>query len=429
MPEQMAETDTRLKNAARMLESNQTAEARQQGPALIEAYANLELSALKSGLTEAAEQAVQQAEEAEAEDYAPRTLRAAREELQLVHAVLESDRTQRDKAERHARKAIWLARRAQALTELAMTFEQQDYGHEDILLWHQDQLKTVGEPLDTELPFDESDRAAVSTLRDGIESLLGALASARATNEDNQERIAALQTELEETHTRYQDKLAELAREQQDQLAKIQTASASQLRKLQKETKDRLATVKKEYEEQLSAEARARAEAERQRKQAEQRYEQVQSLFSEDEALVSRHGDNVRIDVYGFDFKPGESDIGSRNFGLLHRVLSAINEFPDSKVRIEGHTDARGSEDRNLRLSINRAAAVESFLTDVGGIAPTRVESDGYGESKPVAPNDSAEGRAKNRRISVLIINDVDDLEQKPPEHSPAVSRAGRPGR
>ena len=90
---------------------------------------------------------------------------------------------------------------------------------------------------------------------------------------------------------------------------------------------------------------------------------------------------------------------------LQDKVVSAINTFPDSKVAIGGHTDSRGSKDRNLRISIDRARNVVTFLAQVGGIAAPRLSSEGNGETKPVASNDTAEGRAQNRRIEVTIIN------------------------
>jgi outer membrane protein OmpA-like peptidoglycan-associated protein len=71
-------------------------------------------------------------------------------------------------------------------------------------------------------------------------------------------------------------------------------------------------------------------------------------------------------------------------------------------VRVEGFTDSQGSDDYNYTLSERRAAAVQRALIDQG-IAPDRVEARGYGESFPVASNDSAAGRQLNRRVEVVI--------------------------
>ena len=73
------------------------------------------------------------------------------------------------------------------------------------------------------------------------------------------------------------------------------------------------------------------------------------------------------------------------------------------KIRVEGHTDDRGSDEYNLKLSDDRAASVMKYLTD-HGIAERRLESVGYGETRPIKDNESAEGRKANRRVEFTII-------------------------
>ena len=75
------------------------------------------------------------------------------------------------------------------------------------------------------------------------------------------------------------------------------------------------------------------------------------------------------------------------------------------RVRIEGHTDSRGSDEHNLDLSERRAAAVREYLIGEGGIAPERLESQGFGETVPIADNDDSDGRAVNRRVEFVIVD------------------------
>ena len=82
-----------------------------------------------------------------------------------------------------------------------------------------------------------------------------------------------------------------------------------------------------------------------------------------------------------------------------------IDIFPDSKIRVSGHTDSTGSDAVNMKLSEERAGKVAKFLTEVGGIAADRITVNGYGESRPVASNETADGRAANRRVEILIEN------------------------
>jgi OmpA-OmpF porin, OOP family len=76
---------------------------------------------------------------------------------------------------------------------------------------------------------------------------------------------------------------------------------------------------------------------------------------------------------------------------------------PAVRVRVEGHTDTEGELGRNQRLSDNRAKAVADFLAE-NGIASNRVVAVGYGQTRPIVPNDSDRNRARNRRIDFVIV-------------------------
>lgn len=153
--------------------------------------------------------------------------------------------------------------------------------------------------------------------------------------------------------------------------------------------------IRKDYEEK-----------ERRDRIAIQRFEHVQSLFNSKEAEVYRKGDNVLISARGFYFPSGGAEIIAQNFELLNKIISAIRQFPGSRLEISGHTDAIGDEDMNLPLSRKRAENIAKFLVEVGNIESDKITTRGYGESRPVASNETAEGRAKNRRIEMMIIND-----------------------
>ena len=88
----------------------------------------------------------------------------------------------------------------------------------------------------------------------------------------------------------------------------------------------------------------------------------------------------------------------------IEKFAKFLKENPNIKVEIQGHTDNTGSEEYNLKLSQRRAEAVRKVLIEKYGISPDRVIAKGYGESMPIAPNDTEEGRAKNRRVVAKII-------------------------
>jgi len=86
----------------------------------------------------------------------------------------------------------------------------------------------------------------------------------------------------------------------------------------------------------------------------------------------------------------------------LNILLDILQKYPDQQIIIQGHTDNVGSEEDNLKLSMDRAQAVLSYLKE-GGISDHRMSTKGYGESAPVADNDTVAGRQSNRRVEILF--------------------------
>jgi len=93
----------------------------------------------------------------------------------------------------------------------------------------------------------------------------------------------------------------------------------------------------------------------------------------------------------------------STSFAELDKLVSFLTDNPALRIEIEGHTDNQGTDAYNLDLSMKRARSVYNYLLD-HGISENRLSFKGYGESKPVSPNDTEEGRALNRRTEIRII-------------------------
>jgi outer membrane protein OmpA-like peptidoglycan-associated protein len=87
---------------------------------------------------------------------------------------------------------------------------------------------------------------------------------------------------------------------------------------------------------------------------------------------------------------------------VLAKLAGILLIMPELNLRIEGHTDATGSDEYNQRLSERRASAVRDFLA-AQGVDMNRMVAVGYGEYRPVADNDTREGRQKNRRVEIVI--------------------------
>lgn len=102
-------------------------------------------------------------------------------------------------------------------------------------------------------------------------------------------------------------------------------------------------------------------------------------------------------------FRSGSSKLDDKSFAILESIMDIVNRCPGMVIEVGGHTDDIGSDDANQALSEARAQSVARYLSDKG-IAAERFRTKGYGEAKPVVPNDTAEGRGRNRRIEFSVL-------------------------
>ncbi|MED5526596.1 OmpA family protein [Gallaecimonas pentaromativorans] len=124
---------------------------------------------------------------------------------------------------------------------------------------------------------------------------------------------------------------------------------------------------------------------------------------------VQRNGDNLLLTIpNGITFDVNRADVKPEFQSVLTDLASTLNKYPKTMVEISGHTDSTGSAAYNQTLSVNRADSVKSFLVR-RGVMPERLSTVGYGQTKPIASNATAEGRAKNRRVEIELIPIVDN--------------------
>jgi len=102
-------------------------------------------------------------------------------------------------------------------------------------------------------------------------------------------------------------------------------------------------------------------------------------------------------------FKVNSAEFTKKTYPVLEAIIAIMKKYPASNFRIEGHTDSTGSDEYNMKLSQRRADAVKSYLVE-HGISADRLTAKGYGETKPIASNKTASGRAKNRRVEIILI-------------------------
>lgn len=120
-------------------------------------------------------------------------------------------------------------------------------------------------------------------------------------------------------------------------------------------------------------------------------------------ATVERVGEGILITFdSGLLFEVNKSDIQTATKANLDQLSQTLKKYDDTNILVEGHTDATGEESYNKKLSDKRAQSVEDYLV-ANGVSGGRITTKGYGESQPVADNDSEAGRRQNRRVEVAI--------------------------
>ena len=376
VPDRWEQAEANLREADRLIEQGNLEAAKRRRPQLLNTYSAVELAALKEGVLEDARAALNTAREHDADDQAPKTFNQAQRELNLAVSTLEANREDVDKAHAHAQKAKTLAERANNVAELVKDFGRRDYTREDIVLWYQSQLAQVNQPLDRPIRFDQPNKQVIQSLRSNIA-----------------QQVAAA------------DQAQQLAAQREDEIQNLKQTHEQELAQLRQRQEAEIAAFQEQLNQELEAKETIQEELQKTAREIQQRYEKVNAMFSENEANVYRKQDDVLVSVFGFDFPPGSAEIKTDNYSLLDKIARSVKLFGEPEVVIQGHTDNTGSKDGNIALSQARAESVARFLRDTAEIPADRIRVEGYGASKPVATNDTPEGRAENRRVDVLIVN------------------------
>ena len=251
----------------------------------------------------------------------------------------------------------------------------------------------------------KSDRETREHLADMAELRIAIYTAAVAAARDR-ERLAALDDENKSIMLEASRRDAELSRLEAEKLRLQSLARAEEAERMREESDllsadAELARQEAEAARRL-ADARGR-EASLARQEADLASQQAQSLQQQMAALrpVSTSRGQVLTlgDVF---FSSGQSDLKAEARGNLKPVLDFINRYPGKKVSIEGHTDDRGADAQNLALSERRAGSVRDALVALGADA-ARFTVVGRGETSPLADNATTDGRARNRRVEVIV--------------------------
>lgn len=138
--------------------------------------------------------------------------------------------------------------------------------------------------------------------------------------------------------------------------------------------------------------------------QMDQQEAQLRQQLANSGVEIQRQGDTIRLQApEAITFATGSAQLQPRFMQVLDQLAQSVRQYPNTLIRIEGHADATGNAQFNQTLSENRAHAVASYLMQ-HGVDPKRIEAVGFGSTRPIASNATAEGRAQNRRVEILLI-------------------------
>jgi len=116
--------------------------------------------------------------------------------------------------------------------------------------------------------------------------------------------------------------------------------------------------------------------------------------------------EGIALDMNAILFDYDSAELTPQAKKDLEKIAQILKKYPNREIRVSGHTDSTGNPSYNLKLSENRAKSVVQNLTGDQGLDSKRFSYRGYGPRNPVADNGTGEGRARNRRVEVLIVTD-----------------------
>jgi len=344
--------------AIRLLERGDLKGSKRRDIEATSLYRDAELVAIKAQYLSETRRLLADADRARVGRYAPLTLGKAKKLLSDAERELSENRYDTDLPRSLAQQANYEAKHAIYLSEIVRKVRDKDLTAEELVLQWEQPLQAIAGVADVVPNMADGPDSLTAELVAYFENQRNSLQAREQENADNEIRVADMEEELRALDERLGGATAERA-------ALIQ---------------------------RLEAQARVK-----------QQFERVEKMFTRDEARVFREGNNVILRLVGLNFDSGASQIKPENFDLLGKVEKAIDVFPRSELTIEGHTDSHGGDDLNQKLSQERAESVQQYMINAMRIPTYRLIATGFGETRPVASNETAAGRARNRRIDVVI--------------------------
>jgi OOP family OmpA-OmpF porin len=344
--------ENRFLGLTQAIENNNLRYAQNNQKKLAGVFRELEIRAIKEKTIGEVHLLIEQAERSGAKKITPRSFAMAQEKLKEADEFITENPYDKDTMKKKADEALFMAKRLNPIMDQSRKIKSME--PEQIALWMEETLYKTTRKLSAPDMRDQNFEVQV-------ENILGSIGTLQSDHDFMIEKVNSQQEQMEVLNQR----IALLDK---------------QTRRGQAE-KDRLAAEK----------------------QFNQQYNEVQRFFDRDEAEVYKQENQLVIRLKAVKFPLGQSILMPGTYTLLSKVQRAIRTFGEPQVVVEGHTDSTGSDEVNEHLSQQRAEAVMEYLVANKTLPSDKIMAVGFGSVRPLASNETPEGRAINRRIDVII--------------------------
>ncbi|MBU8870033.1 MAG: OmpA family protein [Gemmatimonadales bacterium] len=354
-----------------------------------------EMEAIRIEVLGAADLLIAKAIADEAEKFAVTTLDKAQGARSRANTVLTSDRYNRTETVADAELAEYEAKHASSIAKSVRSLNRNDQAWEKLMLGYEIQMNRAGETFGHQhLAFDNGPEAAATQLIDDVLAM-------QTENQNLNAQLQGVVATIKESLSRVQaespsEDPVELADLLDREILTMVFARRDLSKKLEAGQADMavLAKQQKKVESELAA-----------RRDKEDKFMKAKRLLNPSEGhVLFNPANDIVMRLHGLSFDVGQSEIQDPHVNLLAKVQEIIKMYPEKQLIIEGHTDLSGDSQANMTLSEKRAYAVMQYLRHSMMLSSDKVRAIGYGADRPVASNKTKEGRAKNRRIDIIVM-------------------------
>jgi outer membrane protein OmpA-like peptidoglycan-associated protein len=365
--EDYAAAERRFRGLTRDVENNNLKGAKRDQQGVVEAFRTLEIRAIKETILGDTRKVLAQADSEGARKWAPALYTEVQQDLAGVEEFIASNPYAREEMQQRGNVVLFKANRLLQINRQATHLRETK--PLETTLWIEGILSEATEALGAPDMRDKAFHIQVGNIVGSINALV-----------------------------KDRDYLVQKTDAQQEAMDTMRSRYPEEIESLKKQSREEAAEVAKLLKEQEAEQARLEAE-----RRFNELYNEVQALFTRDEAECYKQGNRMVIRLRGMTFPVGQAVIMPDNYPLLSKVQRAMRTFTEPQVTIQGHTDSTGTAEFNDHLSQQRAESVKKYLLANNVLREDQMAAAGYGSSRPLAPNTTAEGRATNRRIDVVI--------------------------